>query len=445
MSVSTCSSFLFGKARIFSLCLAAAMLLASSFISSVCAEEMDTAYVPVIVFNVDAAVKAHLVKDGNIVSESIVEISVKANTEDTLKILLKKDEGNSVMQRHQNAPGNAPVITNNRRGKISLSLPAQIYNTAELTLHSINGKQILRAKVNPTETHGNISRRSLASGVYMLSVKSANGHSFSTRFTHHGGSFNIIVMFGGNGNFLTPAPAAKAAASVTDGWVITVSAEGYIDYVQKFNPVKGRENVLQGFELKIDDGGVIEDSFTDERDDQVYGMALMPDGKVWMTENLNYQFPPPDTRTWSPDSDYRDTYGLLYSWTAAMEACPEGWHLPTREEWANLACAATVDGGGSVTGMCSNTGSTAGTRLKSKTGWTSNGTDDYGFSALPGGNNNGVNQTLANTANGYWWTATEVSNNNAYPRNINGNGTHVGDPGSTSKTQRYSVRCVRNN
>jgi len=31
------------------------------------------------------------------------------------------------------------------------------------------------------------------------------------------------------------------------------------------------------------------------------------------------------------------TYGRLYTWEAAQRACPEGWHLPSDEEWYHLA------------------------------------------------------------------------------------------------------------
>ena len=50
-----------------------------------------------------------------------------------------------------------------------------------------------------------------------------------------------------------------------------------------------------------------------------------------------------------------------------------GWHVPTKEDWETL-----IDfvGGKSVMGM----------KLKSSSGWKKgNGTDDFGFSALPGG------------------------------------------------------------
>jgi len=67
-------------------------------------------------------------------------------------------------------------------------------------------------------------------------------------------------------------------------------------------------------------------------------------------------------------------YGRLYDWETAKTVCPSGWHLPSEEEWEKLINSV---GGSSI----------AGTKLKAKSGWNSNGngTDNYGFAALPGG------------------------------------------------------------
>ena len=73
------------------------------------------------------------------------------------------------------------------------------------------------------------------------------------------------------------------------------------------------------------------------------------------------------------------TYGRLYNWYAATDAaelCPTGWHVPTDDEWTALE---TYLGANGHSG-------TEGAALKSTSGWAgANGTDDFGFSALPGG------------------------------------------------------------
>jgi uncharacterized protein (TIGR02145 family) len=92
------------------------------------------------------------------------------------------------------------------------------------------------------------------------------------------------------------------------------------------------------------------------------------DKQIWLAENLNYTLGSskvPSTST-----------GKLYNWEQALEACPPGWHLPSIEEWQELI---------EFTGGIAN----AGKKLKAKMGWNygeyfnCNGTDSYGFAALP--------------------------------------------------------------
>jgi uncharacterized protein (TIGR02145 family) len=127
--------------------------------------------------------------------------------------------------------------------------------------------------------------------------------------------------------------------------------------------------------------------------------AKMPDGKTWMTENLNRT----TADSWcygnSPDSCAK--YGRLYTWTAAKAACPNGWKLPDTVDWNKLKAEA----GGWLM---------AGAALKSTNGWnwndnsdeTGNGTDEFGFSALPGGYRNPDGSFRGVGSRSSWWTAT---------------------------------------
>ena len=76
-------------------------------------------------------------------------------------------------------------------------------------------------------------------------------------------------------------------------------------------------------------------------------------------------------------------YGRLYNWYAVDDArglCPSGWHVPTDCEWTDLENYITSQGFSGIEG----------TSLKSTYGWYDggNGTDNFGFSALPGGYRN---------------------------------------------------------
>ncbi len=110
---------------------------------------------------------------------------------------------------------------------------------------------------------------------------------------------------------------------------------------------------------------------------------------------------------YSPDIDACDEaqslseYGRLYNWYAVDDArglCPSGWHVPTDGEWTDLEDFITSQG----------FSGTEGTALKSTYGWTGggNGTDDFGFSALPGGTARSSGYFSDAGSVGYWWSSS---------------------------------------
>jgi len=157
--------------------------------------------------------------------------------------------------------------------------------------------------------------------------------------------------------------------------------------------------------------------------------------QTWMAENLNYDY---GNRKCYNDSEANCTkYGGLYSWAmATAHICPSGWHLPDDGEWALL-----VDAAG---------GSTAGKKLKATSGWNANGngTDNYGFSALPGGR--GYEQLggsfALNGCYGLWWSAA-AHNGGAYVHYWEMD-CQYDDVKRESNEQNalylHSVRCVKN-
>ena len=138
---------------------------------------------------------------------------------------------------------------------------------------------------------------------------------------------------------------------------------------------------------------------------------------------------------YSNSTDSLAKYGALYTYAAAKDACPSGWHLPTDAEWTELENYISNDHSG-----------TEGTALKATSGWNSsgNGTDNYGFSALPGGFCS-ISGTFYSVGDyGFWWSATEYSISYASFRRLgydSSDVTHYYD----DKSYGFSVRCVRDN
>lgn len=107
-------------------------------------------------------------------------------------------------------------------------------------------------------------------------------------------------------------------------------------------------------------------TLVDERDGQTYRTTKIG-SQVWMAENLNVDLS--GSVCYGNDDENCKKYGRLYTWDVAMKACPTGWHLPYSKE---------------VDILLDNVGSKD--NLRASNGWEGwEGTDSYGFSALPAG------------------------------------------------------------
>ena len=169
-------------------------------------------------------------------------------------------------------------------------------------------------------------------------------------------------------------------------------------------------------------------TFTDTRDGQTYKTVTFGT-QTWMAQNLNYKT---KSGSWCYEDSlsYCKKYGRLYNWKTAKTVCPKGWKLSSREDWDRLV---TTAGGKKI----------AGKLLKAKSGWNENGngTDNYGFSALPGGYRNADGGFSGADNGGRWWAATEGSGGRAYHRYMVYGNDIVGEYGYY-KSNGYSVRCV---
>ena len=215
-------------------------------------------------------------------------------------------------------------------------------------------------------------------------------------------------------------------------------------------------------------------TFTDTRDNKTYKTVKIGE-QVWMAENLNYNADGSkcggtvleekkqlevydsedgEAETCSGYTSYSledkntvncDKYGRLYEWETAKEACPKGWHLPSNQEWDKLL--RYVDGTSGTESPYKS--ETAGKYLKAESGWDNNrnGTDNFGFSALPGGfgkfkSDVGCGYDSAGDFGGdgvygCWWNSSNEHYLNIYYYNDGVDYSY-----SYSK-DLYSVRCIK--
>lgn len=192
--------------------------------------------------------------------------------------------------------------------------------------------------------------------------------------------------------------------------------------------------------------GVLKDS----RDGKNYKTVKIGT-QTWMAENLNFRYVQTTYKGGLADTssycygnslDSCAKYGRLYVWSAATDSagafssttptnfvrgiCPEGWHLPDTTEWNTLIMAVCAKG--SV--------------LKSQTGWNidvGNGTDDFGFSVLPGGYGQ-LPAFYRVGSDAFFWSITINQRYREAVYLLEPGGLHVG--GRLDK-HIYSIRCLK--
>ena len=190
-------------------------------------------------------------------------------------------------------------------------------------------------------------------------------------------------------------------------------------------------------------------SMTDSRDGQMYKTVTIGT-QTWMAENLNYKT---DSSFCYNNGESNCTkYGRLYTWAAAVGklesecgygytctlpsgniqgVCPSGWHLPSKTEWETLF---DTVGGKSMVGKV----------LKSTSGWydNGNGTDAFGFSALPAGYRENNDDYYNEGVLALFWSSSENISFSAYYMGLDFNHDDAG-LNYDSKNIAFPVRCLQ--
>jgi uncharacterized protein (TIGR02145 family) len=250
--------------------------------------------------------------------------------------------------------------------------------------------------------------------------------------------------------------------SFTNGRYLS-KAQFYIDSLQKIiaeeerkkiAAEKEKQNNAVAIEIQEDESDVntVETgTFIDNRDGRVYKTVKIGN-QWWMSENLAYKA---NGGCWAYEQNSSNVskYGYLYNWETAKKVCPAGWHLPSNDEWNQLA-------------KYINNNNQSGPRrkgqgdywpiaefLKSTTGWggNCNGNDEFGFNALPGGIRYDNGRFFSKWHYGFWWSSTQNSSGNPWYRYLQCNAIYFysyyyrndyGINDGCNKAYGLSVRCV---
>ncbi len=206
--------------------------------------------------------------------------------------------------------------------------------------------------------------------------------------------------------------------------------------------------------MECQENGAITGTIRDYRDSKTYKIVQIGN-QVWMAENLNYDPETIEMNSQCYDKDPANCakYGRLYDWATAMglppecnltsqncppsheglwgALCPNGFAIPRSQDWQTLVDYA---GGSAI----------AAGRLKSKTGWSGNGngTDNYGFNALPGGwAYYWGDESYDEDSESYWWVESQTGYE-AYYWSIIASDTEVRNHFWPKDMDMAYLRCV---
>jgi len=188
------------------------------------------------------------------------------------------------------------------------------------------------------------------------------------------------------------------------------------------------------------DGSLREGTFIDKRDSVKYRWVDIGDQR-WMGENLKYN----DGKSPCPQSEENecDECGRYYQFENALVACPEGWHLPSDEDWMELEMEAGMSQAkaGLEGWRRTRPGQASALLLNGETGldlWLCGETNKNNISKK-----NPKYSVIGINKYSYYWTSKEAYGYSMYAimRQFNHKSKickyrkHVGS--------RYSVRCVK--
>lgn len=171
---------------------------------------------------------------------------------------------------------------------------------------------------------------------------------------------------------------------------------------------------------------------------QTYTTVKIGD-QCWLKSNLNVTTT--NSSFYDDDPINGDTYGQLYTWEDAVIACPPGWHVPSYEDWCTLVSHTDAS---AICQTVSEIGTDAGFKLKSTSGWDDliNGSDQFGFNALPAGvkESSGTYSKMGGTA--AFWSSTEMNASSASYFYMNTETTRITTE-LVPKTESFYVRCLK--
>jgi len=193
----------------------------------------------------------------------------------------------------------------------------------------------------------------------------------------------------------------------------------------------------------------MDDNSMKDKDGTSYKTIKIGD-QIWMAENLDY-YTPNGSWSYNDKPENSERFGRLYTWETACTVCPDGWHLPSDEEWDQLIIflinnGNNSDGKSKDNKIAISLASTTEWKASSDTasvGYNLSVNNSSGFTALPGGYRyyDGSFYNLGNM--GIWWSSSKLPISEEVYRNAYYINNKTVGKDFVSGYYGASVRCVK--
>lgn len=341
--------------------------------------------------------------------------------------------------------------------EVTISFNSNYNENVQVAAYTVEGKKVSEWNGNVGFGESKFLFKSNVEGLLFLSVNSNNIQLRTKLICMEKSNFSEITSLAYNPNITKSSVILNSGFSFIVGDRLKFTGySGEVIFEDIVDTPTGNNNYT--FVFYVSEG-----TFVDSRVNITYKWVRIGE-QIWMAENLAHLpavMRPTDGYHFSPryyvydygtdpniavrvvsakeTSNYK-TYGVLYNWPAAQEACPSGWHIPENYEWEILSRFL----GGNFH---------AGGKMKDTiTGYWDDlqpgDTNESGFSGLPGGDRSlsaegGIFDGIGRV--GYWWTANESTGKDetyAVRRELWGIYSYL-FYNNVKKGFGYSVRCVK--
>lgn len=325
------------------------------------------------------------------------------------------------------------IYPNPVKDQFNLVMDGDLKSARNFSIINVSGQIIYQSATFPLKS---LTLNNLSEGLYVVNVSYENKLRSTSFLVKGGGSGQTKHLTVINHNNYFVEKSLKSAIPLPGPWhsgrpiVLDIFTRGFIHNspYETVHPITPKEEDSgRTFTFVVyactDDSG------------KHYPVVEVGD-QTWMAKNLAMET---DTGSWiyNDDDVIAEKYGILYSWEMAQEVCPEGWHLPTDDEWLDLATHLNTLTEDSLIADC----------LKYPEEWLMPvcKVPNVGFNALPAGAFYPLTEECYNLfSSAYFWTSDEAPDDitRGAMRKINETNAKLVASYSLKK-YGFSVRCVK--